>query len=95
MRCIRAMLLSVPAFKVEDVVILLKGKQMASLETLNVVTSLIAAYRYCHGLLGRDASKADAALQSAFQQVGRDRVVLRTRNALTQRGNRGSPKRSA
>ncbi|ELR19099.1 cullin family protein [Acanthamoeba castellanii str. Neff] len=51
--------------QIEDVVAMLKGKQLGSLDTLSVVNSMIDAYRYCHGMT---SNTEDAGLISALQQ---------------------------
>lgn len=51
--------------KIEDVVAMLKGKQLGSLDTLSVVNSMIDAYCYCHGMT---SNTEDAGLISALQQ---------------------------
>lgn len=52
--------------QIEDVVVMLKGKQLGSVDTLSVVNSLRDAYRYCHGMTSN--AEGDAGLVSALQQ---------------------------
>ena len=52
--------------QIEDVVVMLKGKQLGSVDTLSVVNSLIDAYRCCHSMTSN--AEGDAGLMSALQQ---------------------------